>query len=75
MSVEKYETIEPLAGSGARSYEFLGDAEPFKLEWTGELRDRVLVQTFRRTPAGLARWTLQTYGRPLAKRALALARR
>jgi CelD/BcsL family acetyltransferase involved in cellulose biosynthesis len=58
---------------GLRSYELLGDAEPWKLRWTSATRPRELVQVFRPTPLGLLDWSLFRHGRPLAKRIRALA--
>jgi len=59
---------------GLRSYELLGDAEPWKLRWASATRPRELVQVFRPTPLGLLDWSLFRHGRPLAKRIRALAR-
>lgn len=61
--------------AGLESYEFLGSDEPFKLEWTDLRRDRLLLQAFAPTPAGLADWAAYAAGRPLAKRLLALRNR
>jgi CelD/BcsL family acetyltransferase involved in cellulose biosynthesis len=61
--------------AGLRSYEFLGQAERHKLDWTSTCRDRIRVQAFARTPAGVASRLLWTYGRPAAKWAMAVARR
>lgn len=60
-----------------RSYELLGDAEPWKLRWTSATRPRELVQAFRPSPLGFLDWSLFQHGRPLAKRVrdLALGRR
>lgn len=55
---------------GLETFEFLGDAEPFKLEWTDRVRERVLVDAFPRTPIGFARRALEAHGRPLAKKLL-----
>lgn len=60
---------------GLRRYEFLGDADAWKLEWTDATRDHVDLQLFVRSPAGLARWVVQRYARPAAKRALAAVHR
>lgn len=59
---------------GLRSYELLGDAEPWKLRWTSATRARELVQFFRPTPLGLLDWSLFQHGRPFAKRIRSLAR-
>lgn len=56
-------------------YEFLGADEAYKLAWTGGVTRRLeLVEAFAPSLAGLAEWSAFTYGRPAAKRALALAR-
>jgi hypothetical protein len=60
---------------GLRSYEFLGAAEPWKLEWTQTLRERVLLQAFAPSPAGMVTRAAFVYARPLAKRAFAKLRR
>jgi len=56
---------------GLRRFEFLGDAEPFKLELAPELRRKRLLQAFARV-AGLAGYTAHRFGRPLAKRVAGL---
>lgn len=58
---------------GLRSYELLGEAEPWKLRWTSTTRPRELVQVFRPTPLGLLDWSLFQHARPLAKRIRDLA--
>ncbi len=67
--------VDRAAAAGLERFEFLGDAEPWKLEWTRECRERVRVQAFAPTPAGaagrLAHTGYRRYARPLAKRALA----
>jgi CelD/BcsL family acetyltransferase involved in cellulose biosynthesis len=61
--------------TGLESYEFLGGPDPFKLEWSDAARDRLLVEAFAPTPAGVVERTAYAYGRPLAKRVLAAVRR
>ena len=39
---------------GLETYEFLGAAEPWKLEWTTTRRERVEIAAFPRTPIGVA---------------------
>ncbi len=53
---------------GRATFELLGDAEQFKLTWTDDVRDRVLVQSFGATAIGA--YAAQRFGRPLAKRLL-----
>ncbi len=64
--------------SGAQRFEFLGAAEPWKLEWTRRMHERVLVRTYAPTVLGTADRATQTaylrYGKPLAKRALTRVR-
>jgi len=50
------------------SYEFLGDADDYKLIWSDAVRERVRVQAFRHSPAGLAELLAWSYGRRAAKR-------
>jgi hypothetical protein len=59
---------------GLASYEFLGAADPAKLEWTSTLRERWLVQAFRPSPLGVLDWSAFAYARPLAKRVRGLVR-
>ena len=70
--------VDRAAAAGLERFEFLGDAEPWKLEWTRECRECVRVQAFAPTPAGaagrLAHIGYRRYARPLAKRALARPR-
>jgi CelD/BcsL family acetyltransferase involved in cellulose biosynthesis len=69
------EMIARAFDEGLRSYEFLGADEPWKLEWTNTVRERVLFQAFAPTLRGRLERRAFAYGRPLAKRALALAGR
>ena len=70
--------IARAAECGLERFEFLGDAEPWKLEWTRACHERVRVQAFRPTPLGtvgrLSRAGYLHYARPLAKRAVARRR-
>ena len=70
-----HEILARAFADGVRSYEFLGDEDAFKLEWTSQVRERLLLQAFASSPAGLVEWAAFAYGRPLAKRVLALRRR
>ena len=71
----RHEMIARAFGEGLRSYEFLGADEPWKLEWTSAVRRRDLFQAFAPTARGRFEHAAFEYGCPLAKRALALARR
>lgn len=57
---------------GLRSYEFLGTDEPWKLDWTSSVRERVELRAFAPTAPGLVDWAANRYVRPLAVRAVAL---
>lgn len=63
---------------GAERFEFLGAAEPWKLEWTHRCHERLLVRTYAPTARGSAERAAETvylrYGKPLARRALARVR-
>lgn len=68
-------SIQRAAEEGCRSYEFLGQPEPTKLEWTDRCRTRVLVQAFRPSAAGTIDRLIWTHGRDAAVRARAAVRR
>lgn len=63
--------IARAAELGLETYEFLGDAEPTKLEWTSSCRDRIELTAFRPSPAGSAALLAHTRGRRLVQRGLA----
>ncbi|MGH3017729.1 MAG: GNAT family N-acetyltransferase [Gaiellaceae bacterium] len=71
----RYEMLGRAFELRLRSYEFGGAAEPWKLQWSTGLRERLRLQAFAGTPSGLVDWAAWTYGRSMAKRVLALARR
>ena len=50
--VLRHDAIERAQTAGLSTYEFLGSAEPTKLEWTDRCRTRVLTQVFSPTPLG-----------------------
>ena len=70
--------ISRSAREGGERFEFLGAAEPWKLEWTDRCHERLLVRTYAPTALGSAGRAAETvylrYGKPLAKRALARVR-
>jgi CelD/BcsL family acetyltransferase involved in cellulose biosynthesis len=51
-----------------KSYEFLGDAAPYKLQWTSTCRDLMRAQAFAGSPLGRIDRLAQTRGRALAKK-------
>lgn len=63
-----WELLAWAAGRSLERFEFLGDAFPWKLEWTDTARERVLFEAFGSSPAGRSLWLAERYGRPLAKR-------
>ena len=69
------EMIARAFDEGIRSYEFLGGEEPWKLELTSSVRHRDLLLAFAPTARGRLERAAFAYGRPLAKRVLAISRR
>jgi CelD/BcsL family acetyltransferase involved in cellulose biosynthesis len=67
--------LERAFEEGLRSYELLGTEEPWKMEWADRVRELLLLQAFAPSPSGLLDWTAFAYGRPVAKRAMAVFRR
>jgi len=53
---------------GLVQYEFLGADEPWKLVWTGTVRERSRLEAFAPSGVGLANWAASRYARPLARR-------
>ena len=70
----RYEMIKRAFEHGFSSYEFLGSDNPWKLQWTGALRDRMMLQAFGSSPAGWIDWFAFEHARPLVKRTLARVR-
>jgi CelD/BcsL family acetyltransferase involved in cellulose biosynthesis len=60
---------------GMEVYEFLGSDAAWKREWTHQQHDRAAVQLFARTPSGRLDRATCAHVLPLARRALAVARR
>ena len=69
------EMIEYAFASRLSSFELLGDADSYKLDWTDEMHERIELQAFARSPLGAIDRLVQTRGRALARRALALRQR
>lgn len=65
------ERIKHSFGVGLDRYEFLGDAERHKLDWTSSCHERTRVQLFPRTARGRLERLAWIHGRPLRTRALA----
>ncbi len=66
-----YESLSRAFGEDLSTYEFLGDADSYKLVWTDTTRERRRLQVFSSSPLGQAQLAGWRYGRPLAKRAAA----
>jgi CelD/BcsL family acetyltransferase involved in cellulose biosynthesis len=66
-----YESLSRAFSEGLSTYEFLGDADSYKLAWTDTARERRRLQIFSGSPLGHAQLAAWRYGRPLAKRAAA----
>jgi CelD/BcsL family acetyltransferase involved in cellulose biosynthesis len=66
--------IERAFGQALETYEFLGDAVDWKLEWVDSTRERVALEAFRRTPAGTVGWVAWAYARPAVRRLTAIFR-
>jgi CelD/BcsL family acetyltransferase involved in cellulose biosynthesis/SAM-dependent methyltransferase len=50
-----HQLLERAFTDGLSSYEFLGNADAWKLDWTAEVHESTAFQAFSNTPAGLAR--------------------
>jgi CelD/BcsL family acetyltransferase involved in cellulose biosynthesis len=68
----RYSMLSHVFSGPCSRYEFLGDAAPWKLEWTRSVRPRLIVQAFAPTAAGATDFVAHAAGRPLARRLLAL---
>ncbi|HYN35830.1 MAG TPA: GNAT family N-acetyltransferase [Actinomycetota bacterium] len=71
----RYEMLKSAFDGGLSSYEFLGSNNPWKLEWTDQLRERMLLQAFAPSLAGRLDWAAYAHARPRAKRLLESIRR
>lgn len=62
--------VETAFDAGLEAYEFLGDADPYKLVWTDLTHERLRIQAFPASVIGRAEATAWRRGLPLAKRLL-----
>jgi CelD/BcsL family acetyltransferase involved in cellulose biosynthesis len=69
------EVMEDAFAAGLARFDFLGDQDPYKLEWATGLRDLVLVQLFARSVRGRTARAALALGVPAARRAAAVVRR
>jgi CelD/BcsL family acetyltransferase involved in cellulose biosynthesis len=67
--------IERACGADVDRVELLGGDERYKLAFTSDVHERMRFQAFASTAPGLLSWGAFSYGRPVARRALGLARR
>ena len=70
-----HESLRRAFASGARSYEFLGADEEYKLPWATGTHDCIRLQSFPQSVTGVTSYVAFRFGRPAAKRALELGRR
>lgn len=68
-------SIEFAYESGLRRYDFLGDADPYKLDWARDVAERVRIQAFARTVPGRLAHAAWRYGRPAVQSVTAARRR
>jgi CelD/BcsL family acetyltransferase involved in cellulose biosynthesis len=66
--------IERAYERGMSRYDFLGAEDRYKLDWTDQVRERVRLQAFGSSPAGLGGYLTWRYGRPAIKRLLSRRR-
>lgn len=57
--------IDRSAENGLRLYDFLGNADPWKLAWTTSCRDRLLLRCFAPGVSGFCQWAWVAHGRRL----------
>jgi CelD/BcsL family acetyltransferase involved in cellulose biosynthesis len=66
----RYEMIRRAFALGLRSYEFLGDNQRWKLEWTDKCHERSRVRVYAASAPGRLLWRTRSSGGPLARRVL-----
>jgi CelD/BcsL family acetyltransferase involved in cellulose biosynthesis len=66
--------LERAFASGLVRFDFGGEDEPFKREWTDAANELIRLDALASSPPGLAEWAAFAYARPLARRLLALRR-
>ncbi len=60
--------IERAFATSLQRIELLGGDEPHKLAWTHTVHERIMLQSFARSPVRSVQWAAQAHGRPLALR-------
>jgi CelD/BcsL family acetyltransferase involved in cellulose biosynthesis len=71
----RQEMIRRAYGNRVRRYDFLGDDNPWKLDWTDRVHERRELRTYPASPLGSLGWLADTYARPAAGRVLRSVRR
>jgi CelD/BcsL family acetyltransferase involved in cellulose biosynthesis len=66
--------LERSFASGLVRFDFGGEDEAFKREWTDAARELIRLDALASSPPGLAEWVAFAYARPLTRRLLALRR-
>ena len=61
------EAIEWAYEQGLHGFDLAGSDDPYKLQWTDQVRERSVLRIFPRSPAGSAAWAAWAHGRPLAQ--------
>lgn len=64
----RYQLLKRAFADGLRRYEFLGDADPWKLEWTTTCHERSIFRTFAPSLRGLLAWSAHAHVLPRARR-------
>lgn len=67
--------VEHAFQTGLTSVELLGSADRYKLRWGGDVRTRVALEAFDRSPSGTLLWAASAHGRPVARAVTVRARR
>jgi len=71
----RFDMVARAFARGLDAYEFLGQDDPWKREWTDRCHDRATLQLFAPGPAGRLDWATWTHVAPVARRLAAIARR
>jgi CelD/BcsL family acetyltransferase involved in cellulose biosynthesis len=69
------ELIRRAFDAGLERFEFLGQDEAYKLEWTDSVHERVVLDAFRPSLRGRVRGAAEQHGRPLARKVRSVLRR
>jgi CelD/BcsL family acetyltransferase involved in cellulose biosynthesis len=67
--VLQHETVRQAFEKGLDRYEFLGADEPYKLNWTKTVRERLALRCFSPTIRGRLGWAARAFAAPALRRA------